>query len=176
MLPPERGGISWSGGISWTGGGDAGGYVAQWAPQMIRLGAAHNVTRGAGVKVAILDTGFDVTHPALAGHMLPGYDFVDNDNDPSEVGDVQHGPYGHGTHVAGLVALTAPAAKIIPIRVLAPDGVGNIWVLAEALAYAIDPDGNPNTDDGAHVINMSLSTPRRTNLLSSILKRASNDD
>ena len=48
-------------------------------------------------------------------------------------------------------------------------------MLAEALAYAVDPDGNPNTDDGADVINMSIATPRRTNLLSSILKRACND-
>ena len=45
-----------------------------------------------------------MNHPALAGHLLPGWDFVDDDGDPSEVGDQQTGPYGHGTHVAGLIA------------------------------------------------------------------------
>src|SRR6185295_16802740 len=121
---------------------------------------------------ALLDTGVDTNHPALAGHLLPGRDFVDDDADPSEVGDQQTGPYGHGTHVAGLVALVAPEAKIIPIRVLDERGVGNIWVLAEALAYAVDPDGDPATADGADVINLSLTTPRETKLIGNLIARA----
>jgi subtilisin family serine protease len=107
--------------------------------------------------------------------LLPGYDFVDNDNDPSEVGSQEIGPYGHGTHVAGLIALIAPEAKIIPVRVLDQRGLGNVWVLAEALAYAVDPDGNPNTQDGADVINLSLSTLRRTRLLRGLLSEACDD-
>ena len=87
----------------------------------------------------------------------------------SEEGDQQTGPYGHGTHVAGLIALVAPEAKIIPVRVLDQFGVGNIWVLAEALAYAVDPDGDPRTADGADVINLSLSTPRETELIGNLL-------
>src|SRR5919202_5250514 len=46
----------------------------------------------------------------------------------------------------------------MPLRVLDPQGVGNMWVLAEALRYALDPDGDPATDDGADVINLSLAT------------------
>ena len=111
--------------------------------EKIQLSLAHQINRGTGpngpVKVAVLDTGVDTNHVALAGRLLPGWDFVDDDADPSEVGDQQTGPYGHGTHVAGLIALVAPEAKIIPIRVLDRYGVGNIWVLAEALAFAIDP-------------------------------------
>jgi len=173
--PPEGGGQTWS------VGGDVGTFVAQWAPQMIHLPLGHQFSRGMGtngrpIRVAVLDTGVDATHPALAGHLLPGFDFVDMDNDPSEVGDQTMGPYGHGTHVAGLIALVAPEAKIIPIRVLDPHGMGNIWVLAEALKYAVDPDGDPNTDDGADVINMSLSTLRRTHLLGSALSRVCGDD
>lgn len=53
--------------------------------------------------------------------------------------------------------------------------MGNIWVLAEALAYAVDPDGNPNTNDGADVINLSLSTLRRTRLLRSVLSKICDD-
>jgi subtilisin family serine protease len=98
------------------------------------------------------------------------------DTDPSEVGSLSIGPYGHGTHVAGLIALAAPAAKIIPIRVLDEKGLGNTWVLAEALAYAVDPDGNPATHDGADVINLSLSTLRRTRMLKRVLERACGGD
>ncbi|MDX6696038.1 MAG: thermitase [Blastocatellia bacterium] len=172
---PEASKPSWGVGDSYSTGGTEAAYRSQWAAQSLQLSAAHNVTRGAGVTVAVLDTGVDRTHPLLAGRLVGGFDFVDFDNDPSEVGDAEHGPYGHGTHVAGLVALVAPDAKIMPIRVLDRNGVGNIWVLAEALAYAVDPDGNPNTHDGASVINLSLSTLRKTNLLSSLLDRACSD-
>jgi subtilisin family serine protease len=58
----------------------------------------------------------------------------------------------------------------MPVRVLDRHGTGNLWVLAEALAYAVDPDGDPLTDDGAHVINLSISTLRRTNLLADLLQ------
>lgn len=68
----------------------------------------------------------------------------------------------------------------MPVRVLDPEGIGNIWVLTQALAYAVNPDGNPNTDDGADVINFSLSTTRHTMLLEEILNditcRDSDDD
>ena len=147
--------------------------------QTIHLSAAHQVNRGTGpngpIKIAVLDTGVDATHPALAGHLLPGFDFVDNDNDPSEVGSLQTGPWGHGTHVAGLIALIAPEAKIIPIRVLDQHGVGNVWVIAEALRFAVDPDNDPSTNDGADVINLSLATLRHTKLLSSVLSRVCDD-
>lgn len=143
-------------------------YVAQWAPTAMRLREAHLFTKGAGIKVAVLDTGIHLTHPAFSGKLLPGYDFVDGDSNPSEElctptpCSTQGIAYGHGTHVAGLIALVAPSAKIIPYRVLDPNGEGNAWVLAEALDRAIA--------DGADVINMSLGTPTQTRILSSITK------
>ena len=161
---------------AWTVGSPTA-YAAQW-PDRHASKEAHLFTRGNGVRVAVLDTGIDATHPVLAGKLLPGYDFVDGDSDPSEVGTpcppgttsgCNQG-FGHGTHVAGLIAPTAPNAKIVPYRVLDPDGVGNAWVLAEAPQKAVDPDGNPATDDGAHVINLSLSTPLRMKVLTSIAK------
>ncbi|HXG92380.1 MAG TPA: S8 family serine peptidase [Blastocatellia bacterium] len=157
--------------VTWSSGGDSGAYVTQWAPSVIRLYEAQNVTRGAGITVAVLDTGVDLTHPTLAGKLVAGYDFIDNDNDPSEVGvyGVNRG-FGHGTHVAGLVALTAPEAKIMPVRVLDPEGAGDAWTLAKALAFAMDPDGNPATSDGANVINLSISMPDRSKLVRDVLK------
>ena len=143
-------------------------YVAQWAPTAMRLREAHLFSKGAGIKVAVLDTGIDLTHPAFAGKLLPGYDFVDGDSDPTEVPclptpcSTTNVAFGHGTHVAGLIALVAPSAKIIPYRVLDVNGEGNAWVLAEALERAIA--------DGADVINMSLGTATRTRILASITK------
>ena len=145
-------------------------YAEQWAAAKIHLPEAHTAGSGAGVIVAVLDTGVDATHSALAGHMMSGYDFVDMDADPSEVGVPEvDSVYGHGTHVAGIVALTAPGAKIMPVRVLDQNGEGNIWVLAEALRYAVNPDGDLSTDDGATVINMSLGTDQRTAFLDDII-------
>lgn len=156
--------------ISWPKGDEEDDYQEQWAAGMIRLPEAHTVTRGAGITIAVLDTGVDATHPALAGRLVNGYDFVDLDADPSEVGSAdQHLHYGHGTHVAGLVALVAPDAQIMPLRVLDENGSGDIWVLAEALAYAINPDGDPDTADGADVINLSLSTTHETHLLAEVV-------
>lgn len=153
--------------------GTASAYVAQWAPQAMRLPEAQQMSSGAGVRVAVLDTGVDARHPALAGRVLPGRDFVDGDWDASEGGSTANPSFGHGTHVAGLVALAAPAAQIVPVRVLDADGAGNAWVLAEALLWAIDPDGNPATDDGAHVVNMSLGSLTRTRIMDSIALIAS---
>jgi subtilisin family serine protease len=158
--------------VAWTIGTPQA-YANQWAPGAIHLPQAQAMTRGAGVRVAVIDTGVDATHPALAGHLLPGFDFVDFDADPSEAGGPLNAAYGHGTHVAGLVALAAPEARIIPIRALDADGNGNAWVLAEALLYAVDPDGNPDTDDGAQVINLSLGSATRTRMIDAITAIAS---
>jgi thermitase len=147
-------------------------YVAQWAPQAMHLSQAHLLSTGGGVRVAVLDTGVDRQHPALAGRLLPGFDFVDFDDDPSE-GSPDGIGFGHGTHVAGLVAMVAPDAAIMPLRVLDSGGQGNAWVLAEALLYAVDPDGDPNTDDGAHVINLSLGSLDRTRIFDTVAQLVS---
>ncbi len=152
--------------------GNASAYAVQWAPAALRLTEAHSLSTGAGVRVAILDTGVDRTHPALAGRLLPGFDFVDYDDNPSEEGSEADVSFGHGTHVAGLVALVAPDAKIMPLRVLDPSGQSNAWVIAEALLYAVNPDGDPATDDGAHVINLSLGTATRTRIFNAIAQIA----
>ncbi|MCU0774269.1 MAG: S8 family serine peptidase [Ideonella sp.] len=165
--------------------GEASQYTAQWAPTALQLARAHAVTVGAGIRVAVLDTGADLTHPSLSARWLRngsgaivGRDFVDDDADPSEAGrydpaDPANAGFGHGTHVAGIVALAAPGASLMPVRVLDAAGRGNTWVLAEAIAWALDPDGNPATDDGAHVINLSLGTTEPTNLIRSAVAIAS---
>ena len=164
--PEARRNIAWA-----IGTPDA--YTAQWAPQAMRLAEAHRLSTGAGVRIAVLDTGVDASHPLLAGRLLPGFDFVDDDNDPSEPAAPGGAGFGHGTHVAGLLAMAAPGARIMPLRVLDADGVGNAWVLADALLYAVDPDGNPATDDGVDVISLSLGSLGRTRLFDAIVNIAS---
>ncbi len=150
---------SWSSGVPDPAGVDPAPYLDQPAATDLELDAAHAITRGAGQTVAVLDTGADLSHPALAGRFRPGWNYVD------DTADVTDAP-GHGTYVSGLVALVAPDAKIIPEQVLDSDGTGNIFVLAEAIFDA--------TADGADVINMSLGTSEKykSKLLTSAIKAA----
>lgn len=151
---------------SWVVGADAGDYQAQWAPARINLPAAHAVSGGAGVIVAILDTGVDLSHPALAGRLVPGYDFVDNDTTPQEEQDASGaGAFGHGTHVAGIVALTAPDARIMSLRTIGSDGTGDLWTQVQALRYAFD--------QGARVINLSFSFGERSQLFDDVVAEVS---
>jgi hypothetical protein len=168
--------------VVWATGGDAGSYATQWAPAALRLNQAHAVTTGTGIRIAVLDTGIDLAHPALAprlartaGGALLGRDFVDDDADPSETALPTELGYGHGTHVAGLASLAAPGATLMPARVLDTRGRGNLWVLSEALLWAVDPDGNPASDDGAHVVNLSLGTTAGTELLKTAVALADCD-
>jgi subtilisin family serine protease len=148
--------------VTWVVGSDAEGYAAQWAPARLGLDVAHAVTRGEGVTVAILDTGVDAQHPAFGGRLVGGHDFVDGDSDPREEGSADSdAAFGHGTHVAGLVALVAPGASILPLRTLAPDGSGDLWTQIVAMHYAVA--------QGATVINLSFSFGERSRVFEEAL-------
>ncbi len=133
-------------------------------------------TKGAGVTVAVADTGVMTLHPDLAGQLTgnpaesganasngvdddgnglvddwQGWDFIAGDNDADD-------EYGHGTHVAGTIgaaadngigiAGVAPDAKLLPVRVLDADGSGSDDSLAEGFDYA--------GDLGVRIVNASL--------------------
>jgi subtilisin family serine protease len=130
--------------------------AAQASLAHIGLPAAHARTRGAGVVVAVVDTGVVAGHPLLVGRLAPGgYDFVDGDGDPEEArnfldddgdGRVDEG-YGHGTFVASLVLAVAPEARILPLRALNSDAVGTASSVARAIGWAVS--------HGATVVNLS---------------------
>ncbi len=123
------------------------------------LSAAHGIATGAGVMVAVVDTGVDATHPQLAGAIAPGgYNFINNTTDSSDVGngldDNNNNQIdellGHGTFVAGLIHMVAPDASILPVRVMNADGITTSFIVAQGIYYAVD--------QGASVINLSLGT------------------
>src|SRR5262245_8041831 len=106
----------------------------QPATSSCNLPAALQRSTGQGVRVAVLDTGGELTHPWIHPRYAGGIDFVDGDNDPSEVadgldndgdGDVDEG-WGHGTHVAGIIGVAAPNAQLLLVRVLDSDGRGDM--------------------------------------------------
>ncbi len=133
---------------------------------------------GSGVTIALLDTGVDRSHPYVQGRVLRGWDVVDGDrranaethpNDPRRVET-------HGTRMAGLVIGTggaagltgvAPAARILPIRVLGwqptRDGahavLGRGDQLIAGLERAVDPDGDGDVEDAADVALAAVVEP-----------------
>lgn len=151
---------------------DRSGYVDQLAAHRVGLASAHGTSRGRGIVVAVLDTGVNPDHPLLVSQLLPGYDFVDNDADPREVPDgidsdgdgFADEALGHGSHVTGIVALVAPEAKLLPLRVLDNDGRGHAYGIAEAIDYA--------RLRGANVINLSLGMLVKDRMVSEAIDRA----
>lgn len=127
----------------------------QWQHKAINSAAAwQSGHQGEGVKVAILDTGYDLTHPDLAGNVIYSKSFV-----PNEEAQFNYPGFSHGTHVAGIVGAldnnigvvgVAPKAKLQLIKVLADSGKGSFsWILAGILDAV---------DQKADIINMSLGS------------------
>lgn len=140
------------------GNADIGDFWDQNVSERLGLTLAHGKSTGRGVTVAVLDTGLNPSHPVFLGRVARGgYDFVDNDNEPFDLPDgldndgdgMVDEAAGHGCHVAGLVSLVAPAAQILPVRVLNSDGVGTVYGVARGIKHAVD--------HGAEIINLSLS-------------------
>jgi len=119
----------------------------QWA--LDRIGA--EARGGAGVTVAVLDTGVDLDHADLRDRVVPGVDLLD--------GGAPRDRNGHGTHVAGIIAASAgngigvagvaPDARIMPVRVLDERGDGTLDHVVAGVRWAVD--------HGADVLNLSLS-------------------
>jgi subtilisin family serine protease len=142
--------------------------VTAWSYDAANLPAAWDVATGSeAVVVAVVDSGVQASHPDLAGAVLAGYDFVDSDADPSDVN-------GHGTAVAGIAAARANNAlgaagacwgcRILPVRVLGPDGFARLATIAQAIDFAVDR--------GAAVVNVSLYGENRNGALEAAIRRA----
>ncbi|MEU4424067.1 S8 family serine peptidase [Actinoplanes sp. NPDC024001] len=137
----------------------------QWDMDTLRVPAAWQRSTGAGVTVAVIDTGVDAAHEDLAGRVLPGYDAI------AGTAGVSTDENGHGTHVAGTVAAStgngigisavAPDASILPVKVMGRNGSGYMSDVAEGIVWAVD--------HGARVINMSLGSSGQTGTVSTAI-------
>ena len=133
----------------------------QWALNEVSYEQSWPISTGAGVTVAVIDTGVLGTHQDLIGSVVPGVDYASDAATVDPAGNGEVDPGGHGTHVAGIIAAhanngvgiagAAPGAKIMPIRVLDASGSGSTSAVADGIIYA--------ADHGARVINLSLGGP-----------------
>lgn len=129
-------------------------FGSQYALTAIRAPQGWDLSTGSSaVTIAVLDSGVDLGHVDLAGKVVSGYDFVNND-------DVPQDDFGHGTHVAGIAAASGNngagiagvswGARIMPVKVLNSSGSGSFTTVAAGIVWA--------TDQGAQIINLSLGT------------------
>ena len=142
-------------------------YSKQWNFRNINVEQAWDETKGAGVTVAVIDTGVSKVPDLKTTKLVKGYDFVNNKDDASD-------DNGHGTHVAGTIAQStnngygvagiAYEASIMPLKVLSSSGGGTIADIAESIKFA--------ADNGASVINMSLGGGGASNMLEEAIKYA----
>jgi subtilisin family serine protease len=145
-------------------------FLTQPAAAQWRLADLHQVATGRGVRVAVIDSKIDVAHPDLAGQFIAERDFLGGAAGPAEA---------HGTGIAGVIAAKsgngvgivgiAPGVRLMALRACSERHVAgradastcDTLTLAKALHYAVD--------QGADVINMSLSGPPDP-LLASLIK------
>ena len=126
---------------------------AGWNITAFDLPQAWKHAEGENVKIAVLDTGCDLSHVDLKDNLLPGINFVNPSKKPNDQN-------GHGSHASGIICAqnneigmvgVAPKAKVIPVKVLDDSGAGNLINVAKGIRWA--------ADNGADIISMSLGAP-----------------
>ncbi|MBI2029629.1 peptidase S8 [Candidatus Gottesmanbacteria bacterium] len=125
---------------------------------------------GSSIKIAILDTGINESHPDLTGKVVGRVDFSNSSSGTNDI-------YGHGNHVAGIVAASTdnnlgvagvcPKCTLLNVKVLNDSGSGSYSGIAKGINWAIQ--------NGAKVINMSLGGSLRSSTLESAVNNAWNN-
>jgi subtilisin family serine protease len=105
---------------------------------------------GAGVTVAVIDSGIEGAHPAIGDALVESVRVQLDGDEPSVLPDEPVDAVGHGTACAGIIHALAPAASLISVRVLGADNRGKGLAFAAGLAWTIER--------GASVVNLSLSS------------------
>lgn len=132
-------------------------FTSQWALQVMKAPQAWSVSTGAGVVVAVVDTGVAFGIPDLPASKSAGsYDCINSGSGPCPA-DTSGDPVGHGTYVASIIAAqtnngegiaaVAPDATIMSVKAMGSDGTGSITDIAKAIRFS--------ADEGARVVNLS---------------------
>ena len=132
-------------------------FDQQWNLSQIGAADAWSVSTGSGVKIGIVDSGVDASHPELAGKIDAQADCIGGTCLEGSARDRD----GHGTAIAGIAAAhanngagiagVAPDARLVVARVLADDGTGITEDINRAIQWVVDK--------GARVVNLSLGEP-----------------
>lgn len=136
----------------------------EWALQAVHAQQAWRTTKGEGITVAVLDTGVDANHPDLIGQVLPEQDLVGFGAGSGDAAWARHGTgmasiiagHGHGDGREDGVLGLAPAARILPVRVILEDSDPQRERARSEKAGALADGIRWAADHGADVINMSL--------------------
>lgn len=130
----------------------AAGQILPWSISVFNIPKYWHKSDGAGVTVAVIDTGCDLDHEDIKNNIIEGYNFIESGKDPIDRN-------GHGTHVAGTIAAinnqrgvvgVSPGVKIMPIKALDDSGMGSNNNVGSAIMWAVD--------NGADIITMSLGS------------------
>ncbi|OVE81678.1 hypothetical protein BVY03_02970 [bacterium K02(2017)] len=133
----------------------AGKQIEDWGVKFLQAKNVHTKTKGDQAAIFILDTGAKYDHPDLAAHTL--HQYAKNFSDSKFMDDKD----GHSTHCAGLAAAldnnegvlgVAPAAKLVPVKVLNDNGSGTWQGVASGIKYVADLENFPHRK----IISMSL--------------------
>ncbi|MGW0505203.1 type VII secretion-associated serine protease mycosin [Micromonospora sp. NPDC003241] len=127
-----------------------------WHVRTLELAEMHQISRGEGITVAVIDTGVDATHPDLKDDVVPGVDLYD-DEAKGRVDRERHGTgmasliagHGHGPGNRDGVLGVAPKARILPVTIKSPRAA---VIAPTAIAAGIDWA----VDNGADIVNVSL--------------------
>ncbi len=137
-----------------------------WGIKKIQANEVWKISKGAGVKVAVLDTGINLSHPALRANIKGGINILKPKSSPND-------DNGHGTHVAGIIGAcenksglcgVAPEVALYAVKIFDSRGEANLSDIVEGLQWCLEQD--------IKLINLSFGISNDNHLLQKMIQKA----